>query len=261
MTPALLASTLEDIAKVKLRKLDENRVQFEARRKVIVDDVKNQTTEADKLRKLIDGLKTIGIHKERRLINVPRYLEQAAIDSSVSDAQIEALRTQAEAILRDEGSKLEFASLYGRLVADWQEIRSVLATSRATPSATAKEDENLLILSDNESFVSVPSADCGATDRARKDWEALSLSKDPKDTTRGSEIKEYLRGLFQPGSLRLYKDHFELLQKQLQNFKIKEPLDTQTVRWCIDGLLRNDVFSGDKRQVLVELKKRSDVLG
>ncbi|KAF2500604.1 hypothetical protein BU16DRAFT_453218 [Lophium mytilinum] len=253
MSPPLLASTLEDIAKTKLRKLKQSQAQFAAHRKSIIDDVNQGSTEADKLRKLIEGLgKKLGIHKERRLISVPAYLQQSLFDSSISDTQLKALRTQVEGILETQGSKYEFAGLFGQLVSDWNDNPNPTAAGAAS-SSTIKQEDSLLIISNDEFFVD--GAVVEEMSRQRKEWEALAFYD---GNVSSSDVKGYLEKLFEPHSRR--GKALAVLQKQLQNFKIKETLDKQSIRWCIDSLLKNDLFSGDKRQSLVELKKRSDVL-
>ncbi|KAF2813749.1 uncharacterized protein BDZ99DRAFT_495381 [Mytilinidion resinicola] len=256
MTPLLLASTLEDITKTKLRKLKQSQVQFAAHRKNIVDDVNKESTQADKLRKLIDGLgKKLGIHKERRLINVQAYLQQSSFDSSVSESELKALRTQVEGILDTEGSKYEFAGLFGQLVSDWNDYHNLPAAGAAY-SPTIKQEDSLLIISNDESFVD--GAVVEEMSRQRKEWEALAFSY---GNVSSSDVKGYLKELFEDPEFPTARGKaLKILQKQLQNFKIKETLDKQSLRWCIDSLLKNDLFSGEKRQSLVELKKRSDVL-
>ena len=77
-------------------------------------------------------------------------------------------------------------------------------------------------------------------------------------------IKTYLENLFGSSSKlkKVTKTPYQLMRDKFQKFGKKElgRIDVAALKTCIKGVLREDLFTGEKRAVLVDLQSRTPVL-
>lgn len=95
----------------------------------------------------------------------------------------------------------------------------------------------------------------------RKEWESYAFNA--KETDQAA-IERYLTELFATAhkSKKLKKTPLEELRDRLKDIDKVSPerFDADIVSTCISGLLRADLFAREKRDALIDLRSRTDIL-
>ncbi|OCL05327.1 hypothetical protein AOQ84DRAFT_99330 [Glonium stellatum] len=254
MASAVL-STLGHVTEKKLRKLAEQQKKFCIQRDSILQAAEKKSDPAEKVSALIDGFKKFGLQTDRLSIsthNVKRFIDQSRVDPSVSQPLLKDWQAQLEHALKVESLRYDFAALFGRLVTEW--IKNPNAANITSQGSDTEESS-----SDNGSSASFEEVGREEMHQQRKEWESYAFTENKMDE---KAINEYLHDLFDSTlkSKKIQKTPLQVLQKTIKDFSFDMEFDTSSLQWCISGLLKSDLFSGKKREALIDLQSRPTVL-
>jgi hypothetical protein len=258
-------STLHHVTDRKLNKLTVQIDKFNESKAAILADAEERTSKAQQVQALLDGCKKHGIKTGRSgmsVKNVERYLVQAEHDSSVSNSLLQEWKDMLERDLQIQGVKYEYASLFGKMVTEWMqnpnEAVDILNASAKEPQAGENSEEGSYSDSDDEMFEPIGREEMH---EQRKEWESYAFHELKRDQ---ELIDRYLKDLFSfdKQSKMVKETPLHILQTTLGRLDEMEPMrfTEDVVRWCIDGVVKSDIFAGQKREALVDLKTREAVL-
>lgn len=277
MATAVL-STLRHVSERKLGKLADQRKTFDEERMNILESIKTGNDPRDRIRALVESVERLKLKATGASVsNVRRFLDQSRHDPSVSSGLLSQWQRELERTLSVQGMKLQYADLFGRLVTEWiedssdgtRETLSSEVTYHQQPSHDSRSRQKLELPQSNsrrdssgsESTTSFEHIGRAEMYEQRKQWESYALNEHKVDR---SAIREYLQELFGSTSqTRTVKETpLGRLRQQMKKLdELKPPrFDGDVVRSCIEGLLEADLFSGSKREALVDLQSKSAVL-
>ncbi|KAF2144427.1 uncharacterized protein K452DRAFT_284744 [Aplosporella prunicola CBS 121167] len=242
-----VTSTLRHVTDRKLSKLAEHQKHFEANKRSILEAVQKQKRPADKVAMLVQGHKRFAVKLHngngKSLSNISHFLDQARHDPSVSNSLLGEWQTWLEQNLEIQSDKYNYAVLFGQLLTEWIEKPNETLLRPASPDS----DADFEITGRKEMY------------EQRKQWEEKVFTEKKTDKTR---IHAYLDGLFASnGSPRkTKKSDLESLRDRLKKLGDIPALTERSLRSAIKGLLRSDLFSGQKREALIDLQSRPEVL-
>lgn len=282
MSSTEVLSTLQHISSRKLAKLADHRDKFEAQKKSILEAVAQDIEPYNKIRALLDGFEKFSLESRSAdglsLKNIRRFLAQSRRDPSVSPSLLKEWQTNLQHELDIQTTKYEYADLFGRLVTDW--IRN--ADDTAGQLQTSAGDDDKPGSPSLESVTSFEPVGREEMHEQRKEWEVKSPYTEAsmqKATTNAPcqkyaftsletdqvAIEKYLKDLF--GSTlkakKITKTPLQNLRETIgQGIEDIEPkrFNENVLKWCIKGLLRQDLFTGKKREALVDLQERTTLL-
>jgi hypothetical protein len=257
---SVVLSTLHHVTDRKLLKLAEQIDLFNVHRAAILSAAAAAPTKVARVEALLDGCTKHGIPMERSgmsVANVKRYLAQAARDPSVSGALLDEWAGMLEHDVAIQGLKYEYAALFGRLVTEWIQNpnEAVQQLERLTGSASASDSDSE---SQSGAFEFVARKEMH---EQRQVWESYAFTELKRDK---ESIDKYLKDLFSYSEQneKLIDTPLKLLQTKMAKFEEASDLrfDAEIVKSCIKGVLREDLFAGEKRQALEDLQNRPTVL-
>lgn len=265
--------TLRHVTARKLSKLDELHRQYEEKRKEILKAARAKSAPAGQLAALLTGLEKHDMPISRTTLasldisigNLAKFLAQSCHDPSVSEKMLEQWQLAFEQALAIESRRFGFARLFGKCVIEWLEERSERNTEAGKVNESEKDDDDSSTADDGSSSASSISAfqTLGRAEmyEQRKEWDARTFSN---HTTDVKSIEEYLKSLFDSTlkSKKFTDPPILSLQKAIAQF---DPLgvshfDVQHLKMCIRGVLQSDIFSGSKREALVDFLSQPSVL-
>jgi hypothetical protein len=266
-------STLQHVTARKLKKLDDHRKKFEANKRAILSKMSAATNDRGKVEALLDGFEQYGISPKQAdlsIVNLKQFIHQAEHDSSVSVTLLQHWKTTLEQELDVTGAKYEYAALFGKLVTEW-----IKYSNPATPAAPSN---------DEESGSGIPNQ-VGRKElhEQREQWESHAFT--PAKVDQG-KIENYLNDIFQTtlnpkkiteSPLRKLRDSMKrvmTLKSELDMPKKDVPFEKdafphepndkrftmETLLASIRGVEKSDLFTGKKRETLIELKSQPAVL-
>lgn len=240
----VLSHTLSSITAIKLEEISCQRSAFEQGKAKLLQSVLDEPRQSEKLRILVDrieSLASMGKLKDNKSISLPnikRFLQQAQHDPSISDVLLKDWQEKLKNELDIDSLKYEYASLYGRLVKEW-----LLASE---DSSTTVED----------SFESIGRKEMH---EQRQKWEDYVFK--PLETD-SAAIDSYLTKLFTL-TADIRKAWLELRQATSrfeEELREQTHFDEDSLTWVIDGLLRSDLLTDEKRAILKDFKSKKVVL-
>jgi hypothetical protein len=241
----ILSQTLSSITSIKLTEISDQRAAFESTKTDLLTIVNFETDQRGKVQKLlegIEGLEAMGNVKDSPIFclkNIKQFIEQAHSDPSVSTKLQKDWQAQLEKALDIKSLKFEYASLYGRLVNEW------LSVSGDNGSSDSVSD-----------FEPVGRKEMH---EQRAKWEEYVFKAYETDDT---AINRYLDKLFNSNKalqsaftdLWVSTIHFEKEMANAVHF------DDTSLKWVIEGLLRSDLMTDEKRKVLKDFLNNKVVL-
>lgn len=247
----VLSETLSSITAIKLDEISTQRSDFEDAKSKLLKRVSNESNQSERVRLLISGIEdfpSMGQLKGNPSIsldNAKRFLEQARFDPSVSGKLQGVWQTKLEKELDIRSLKYEYASLYGELVEEW------LSVAKETPG----DSESSV---DGSTYEQVGRKEMHEQREIWEDYVFKALITD------GDEIDAYLQALF--GSTKEIQGAYKVLVKATQDFEKltmgkSVHFDDDTLTWVIQGLLRGDLVTDEKRKVLKDFLNNKVVLG
>ena len=177
------------------------------------------------------------------MTNIEKYLSQARYDPSVSRKLLQHWQNRLENELNVHSLKFEYACLCGHLV---EECLSVSSPSLEAPFKSDFGFETL--------------AETDILDERMK-WETLAFASFPTDT---AALQAYLNRLFTLSPV-IAKAHLTLRQstaafERKMNSRNGSHFNDSSMSWVINGLLRNDLLTEEKRKVLKNFQSNKSVL-
>ncbi|TVY45405.1 hypothetical protein LSUB1_G000775 [Lachnellula subtilissima] len=240
----LLSQILSSITGIKLEELSNQRSSFEDEKAKLFKAVSLETSQKEKLRVLlrnIEKLPTMGDIDRNTLIsieNIRRYLEQSQYDPSVSDELLTDWKSKLEKELDVHSFRLEYASLYGRLVTECLSVsdETVMETLEYSIDGSGFESIGRKEMHEQreklEEYVFKPMA----TDTEAINKYMTSLVDKPKESQSAFVAFKEATTAFESDMART--GHFDL----------------DCLNWVIRGVLRTDLLSDEKQKVLKDFK-------
>lgn len=187
----------------------------------------------------IENLPAMGKLNDNPLIslgNARQFLEQSNRDPSVTNKILKQTQTKLEGELDVHSLKYEYASLYGHLVEEW------LATSNESSADTSSDE--------GRDFQQIGREEMH---EQRKTWEKYVFTPSDTDT---EAIERALKKLFSSTKTiaAAYADVCEktaIFETVLRGNE--KHFDEESLKNVIEGLLRTDLVTDEKRTVLVSI--------
>ncbi|KAK7739098.1 hypothetical protein SLS62_011298 [Diatrype stigma] len=291
--PSILSQTMQSISLTKIKELDKQREKYEARKSdVLAAAAQHPGRDPGDVRariaQLLRGLEDlypevldpaemenssaeVPSEQGNRVLNVRHWLHQSAYDTSVPDDMMRA----SEDLLRDKievkSRRMGLAHLYARLLTEWmdpstppmddattEETRSGdISGPKSPPQGSGNDDD------DNDDAAS-DSFEI-LEDRQKQRLQALcdkfeGVVFEPLNTDE-QEINEYLQGLFAGDEATKALERLRKMLKEARPVLIaRAPFDERTLKWCIKGLLAEDLLSDEKQAVLRDFLESSVVM-
>ena len=238
-----ISDSLHSITKRKLDQLKQNQASFEKSKEELLVAAAKASNWHQKVRILLDGLKhmpSFNLSDSTAVLlpsNMDEILEQAEYDASISQDILERWVCKLKGVLENRALRFDYASLYGNLVSEW------LSSSKDVSAA-----ESLSIPKDSKE-----------AQHQRNEWEEYVFKPLNTDT---AGIWRYLETVFY--STKQSRAGIKSLRAGVKAFenelKASKQFNTKTLTWCIEGLMRSDLLTEDKRAQLAAFTKENTVL-
>ncbi|TKY90004.1 hypothetical protein EX895_001302 [Sporisorium graminicola] len=165
--------------------------------------------------------------------------QQATYDRTITASMIQGWCTLLNRVLDQRVRQINHAMLYGHLVTEWVHDHKQKQEAADMADTTSRE----------------------ALHQQRRDWEALAFRQDPVDAERlNAFLAKTFASALEPlrlGSLSALEQFRNKIEYHSQNF---DRFDEDAVRKAISEVLSNDLYAGDKRANLRDLKAHKSVL-
>lgn len=234
-----LSSTLQHVAQTKMTKLAQRHAEFEEFWREHVDGATDQYRDVDSVRRLLKAMKDAG-HKFDDPTwpeDLELFLVQAENDPSIGSSRVAAWGQSLLSELKQKRARFEATSLFSTLVLEW--IQNPL-----TGQSSMDESDSAI----------------GQTELREQlhTWKSYAFEEKPTDK---ADILSYLQELFQgkQQASTLNETSFDHLRKAMAEFD-EVSIDKDTIQTAINALLNEDLFAGEKRDALEDLKSRHIVL-
>lgn len=260
----ILSQTLQSLTNIKIEELRMQQGTFEDRKHKILASANITTDQSTRLRGLLSGIVSLSttskldevseheLNQETTgglsIVNIRRFLDQAHYDPSIPSSLLEEWERKLRLLLDQRTRKLEYADLYARLLTEWLSDTSGAATP---PAAVASDSASL-----DGPFEVVTQT---RLQQLQETFESYVFK--PLDTN-VIAINDYLDGLFKDEKAvkRLEEFREELKREGNRLFTRSNPFDHGSLRWCIGGLLKNELLSEQKKTFLQEFLQNEVVL-
>lgn len=258
--------TLQSITSIKIRELRKQHEEFESCKKTILDDVEHATDEHSKLRILLSGLTGMQTSNAKNsrdklhdsddqehlenlsLNNIRRFLDHSEYDSSISSPVLKGFEQKLHKYLDQKSQKLDFAHLYSMLLTEW------LSSDASSLTAASKPEDDAM-------DVDYEVVETQKTQLQQLGEKFESVVFTPLEIDVGN-IENFLKGLF---SDKAAIKPLRTLRDSIKKFGLSfaatlKPFNHEVLRWCIKGLLRNDLLGNQKKSILEDSLQDEAVL-
>jgi hypothetical protein len=264
---SVFSRTLETVTSTKLEELSKQQTAFSEQYDALLSAVRREKDPLERLQKLAEGTKScLGVNTsaaktyghsvnirsgttydpkvECDLENLERFMEQARFDPSVSSEFLQDWEDKILQHLSTQATKFQYADLYGKLVAEW-----------LSSEKDGQSDDSDVKMDDG--FEEVPGRD---KLEAQSEWENLVFEPADIDTL---GLKAYLDELFDMDDDDV-SSAMENLREEVQDFESRmaspSQFNTKTLRWSIEGLMKSDLLSNEKREVIGDFLSNQVIL-
>lgn len=262
---SVFSETLQSITDAKLSELSSKRATFEDRHAAALQGLDKQKDPLSRVTTLAEGLKhcfdidtkdgTLQHHDSRLtgdLNRLDRFLEQARFDPSLSDRILQEWEAMLMRHLDVQLRRYQYATLYGQLVTEWL-TPSKKSTTEVDQSSGGKDMGG--------SFDEIPGK---KRLEAREQFEKSVF--EPAKVDRDA-VDAYLDSLFSDdydAATKTTTKALAALRESTTAFEARlstpEQFTTYTVARSIRGLLKTDLFAGEKRTVLKNFQNNDIIL-
>jgi len=252
LASSALSRTLQSITATKISELDKQRKYFEVRKNEFFAAAEDAgDNHYERARKLLLGVKELDPSSESDIViwNIQSSIYQSYYDPSIPVKMLQAFENLLRSRLEAQSQRLSLADLYSRLLTEWL-VSS--ASSDGGPTPAMQEVASL-----EDSFEVIE------RDRLQQLRDKFSKVVFTPLITDEVEIDNYLSDLFKDdsGSRALQRLRDEVKGYGEGAFKQLDPLDQCSIKWCIKGLLKNDLLSEDKKVILQDFLQDEVALG
>jgi hypothetical protein len=272
-TGSVFSETLQAITTAKLSELSNKRATFEARHEAIVSRLQAQSDPLTRVTTLLEGVKHCfdidtkannAHHSSNNptqdqqhqladdLRRLDRFLEQARVDPSLTGNILNKWEDTLYRRLDVQSQRYQYATLYGQLVTEWLSPDKKQDATTTAPSADVEMGNDFEELPGKKRL------------EAREQFESSVFTS---ANVNKDSIKQYLNDLFsdEEGSEgRNTRKAITALRESTQNFEAQlarsDQFNTATVTRCIKGLLKGNLFAGEKRTVLKNFQNNEIIL-
>ncbi|RDW94264.1 hypothetical protein BP5796_00027 [Coleophoma crateriformis] len=238
MSTAALSQTLKSITILKLKELEKQRRAYELRkaetlRYANLPDV-DQRQRVYHLLLAVEQLDPAPA-SDIDLCNIRRWLDQSNFDTSVPDTMVDEFERQLRSQLDIQTRRLDLANLYSQLLTEWLNPISV--------------DESVTVADDSSLDGSFELVEKDRLKQLVEKFEDVVFSPLEIDEV---AIHNYLAALFEDDDAKAPLGRLRSQVKSQCDFRLrrKSPFDETTIRWCLKGLLGNDLLSDEKKVIL-----------
>jgi hypothetical protein len=251
----LLSQTLQSITATKKSEQDRRRNAFEDGKADIFESIANDPNDRARVEALLSAYKTLSISNKGNFFvdqdrkysveNIDRYLEQAHYDPSVSSTIIQGFEHKLEKKFVQASRRFEFASLYYRLVGEWND-------AEGKPMEPPEQVEQGL----SGSYEHVQKYNL---EKLQDKFSGVVFTPLQTDEVK---IDAYMNSLFESDHAQGLLDG---IRKANTNFaqKLKDetaPFDRHMLQQCIRALLSNALLNEDAKTTLTEFTTNEVVL-
>ncbi|PWN32569.1 uncharacterized protein FA14DRAFT_75468 [Meira miltonrushii] len=244
-------STLLQVTKRKFDNLKAEKHRFDEQYKKALEKAKLQENAVERLKTFIKDIEDMKLVADKSAISRHIYpihpkfdfmhqtLKQAQYDTAITANIVERWQTQLQQKLDQHSRRHDCALLFNDLVMDCVHSSTNELQEEGNYEKVARKEMH----------------------EQRSEWERLAFSQPTIDVQR---INAYLEETFkaagkpektgQNSPLQDLRDDMKRLGDHFPRF------DKSKVESCIDGVLSADLFTGDKRDSLKDLKKHSNIL-
>ncbi len=247
-TTSTLSQTLRSITVTKIREIEKQRLAYEERKSLFLDETQSGEDLRDRIAKLLSGVKDIYPESSNdiNVSNIARWLGQSRHDATISSETLQSFEDQLLSKLNIKSRKLDMADLYSRLLTEW--MNSSASDDQQAEVSGSGEDSYVVIERQKERLRQL------CDDFERVVFEPLETDE--------VEIDNFLRSLFEgDGGLKA----LERVRSTMRGYSTdildrKSPFGKTSLSWCIKGLLAEDLLSEDKQSMLHEFLESDVVL-
>lgn len=251
MTPpvSVLSRTLQSISVTKIREIEKERARYEeSKRDVVAKAARFPDDPRNRIATLLYGVWEIcpDIMWVNQVKNINHWLQQARYDASVPAEMFTTWEELLRSKLEVQSRKLGLAYLYTRLVTEWMNPSAPM--SQEVPIPTADDDSFEIVDRQKQRLQEL----CDKFERVvfkPLETDGLMIDMFMSDLFDGDEAVESLQGL----RGRLQKRGDAILNEH-------SPFDTSTLKWCLRGLLAEDLLSDEKQATLRDFLSNEEVL-
>ncbi|OJJ07536.1 hypothetical protein ASPVEDRAFT_142329 [Aspergillus versicolor CBS 583.65] len=240
-----LSKTLESLTLSKIRELEKQRSTYEDRKAKVLADAESQPDLFLRVNVILNGTKAILPHvsKEHTVTNIERWLDQRCFDPTVTDGMLKEYETELRSRMDAHSRRLSLADLYSRLLTEWTNA------SGAGEDADIAEDEYLVV-------------DERQKQRLEQLCDQFEEAVFTPFETSTEDIHAFFDSLF-PDDEKMKQWNIlrnEIFKSTQDEFEEEAPFDEETLTATIGGLLREDIVSEEKQDVLKGFLKNSVAL-
>ncbi|PLB54036.1 hypothetical protein P170DRAFT_397036 [Aspergillus steynii IBT 23096] len=238
-----LSETLQSLTQSKIRELEKRQGAYETQKASILQAADEFTDIRDKIAHILAGVKELLPQTDRDPVtaDIERWLNQARYDSSIPVEKLVSIHDELVSQLDANSRRLGLADLYSRLLMEWVNAD---ANSNKSPGDTSSDDEDYLVVEE----------------RQKQRLQALcdqfeQVVFEPLETS-PEDIHAFLDGLFpDEDSKKGLEDFRDEMKKDCDNLWDEssfgdEVFDTDSLTLCIKGLLKEDILSDAKKEML-----------
>ncbi|KAH8658469.1 hypothetical protein BX600DRAFT_469164 [Xylariales sp. PMI_506] len=264
-----LSQTLQQITNTKLEELSKRRAAYEEQKAAALSFIETKADPVERLSALtwyvkqclhipvdhsgkvikgVSGLPAL----ETELANLDRFLAQVRYDPSVSVKTIKKWENSLLEHLDRRSLKFTYASLYGQLVTEWLSSES----SKASASAAAgQEDVDM-----KEDFELV---DNTKKLESRMEWEKVVFEPAKVDLDKLTSYLDDLFGVRNQQKKPLFRVLVRLQEEVKafeRDFRTIKQFTPQSLQWVIQGLVRSNLLTDEKRELLKDFANNDIIL-
>ncbi|KAM0232847.1 hypothetical protein ACHAP5_010612 [Fusarium lateritium] len=241
-----LSQTLGGITHTKISELGKQRTIYEARKDKVLGQANEESDRVTRINLLLEGVKNLNpeAFKSPAVENIKHWLSQSKYDVSVPNEFMQSHEDLLRSHLEVPSRKLALGHLYARLITEWM--------SSSVSGRPASEEESFEVLDRQKERLQQL---CDKFERVV--FEPLETDEDL--------IGFSLYGLFYGKKDEESAKSFTELRDTIGNscrqiFGQKAPFDSMTLKWCINGLLAEDLLSDEKQAILGDFLEKPVVL-
>ncbi|KAM0431554.1 hypothetical protein ACHAQK_010179 [Fusarium lateritium] len=242
-----LSQTLGGITHTKISELGKQRTIYEGRKDMVLGQANEEKDQVARINLLLEGVKNLNreAFKSPTVKNIKHWLSQSKYDVSVPSEFMQSHEDLLRSYLEVPSRKLALGHLYARLITEWMtaSVSGRPASEEESFKVLDRQKERLQQLCDKfERVVFEPLE----TDEVEIDLYLNELFRGEKDEESAKSL----------GELR------DTIAESCQEiFDVKAPFDSMTLKWCINGLLAEDLLSDEKQAILRDFLEKPVVLG
>ncbi|KAL8639445.1 MAG: hypothetical protein Q9226_008869, partial [Calogaya cf. arnoldii] len=248
----ILSQTLQSITNTKISELRKQRESFAAHKSKLLTSVDATTDPEARVRILLASIGGCTPENGKKLED----LNDHKVPGSTANLSLKNIRrildqsNELRQLLDQRTRKLDYADLYARLLTEW--LADTSAATTPPPQASAGDNGE----PSEEPFELVAQT---KLQQLREMFESYVFT--PLDTD-AAAITSHLDGLFEveeaAKALGVLRKEVRGIGRYLTN--ASKPFDHGVLKWCIKGLLKNDLLTEHKKTLLADFLQNKVVL-